>query len=210
LAPNQSLITLYTLSRVIALIGFFLRPSAAALNRVLTFMLTLATFERQGWILRWKRSDGGSEIREFLYFGSWLTAVERLPGGLGAGLTRQPSPRGRVFGLAERFVAGDPKAHLVAPQGYGMDPPFKRLRRRYSAVVEMRTAATRSFGFFARPNKYVAVFLDTTENLKHPHGQTDPYQEYGRKVEAILARLSPTEINRITPIDDLITDISLQ
>jgi hypothetical protein len=108
----------------------------------------------------------------------------------------------------DQFVSGTPKAHLVTPKGDGMDPPFQRMTPPDSVVVEMRTTATRSFGFFAGPNLYVAISLEKTNKLKTPNRAADreKYREHIDRVRWFSGRLSDADINRTTNIDDLITD----
>jgi hypothetical protein len=86
-----------------------------------------------------------------------------------------------------------------------MDPLFKRLVPPNTAVVEMRTEATRTFGFFARTNTFVAVFLAETSTLK-AIGDRDPYKECAAKVQAVLGRISAADIDRRTDVEKLVTD----
>jgi hypothetical protein len=86
-----------------------------------------------------------------------------------------------------------------------MDPLFKRLVPPNTVVVEMRTKETRTFGFFARINTFVAVFLAETNTLKAIRN-TDPYKEYATKIRAVLGRISDADIDRITNVETLVTD----
>ncbi len=111
------------------------------------------------------------------------------------------------MGLVERFVLGDPKATLVRPVGDGMDPVFKRMRVPHAVVVEMRTQATRSFGFFARVNTYVALYLDETDELKRKvRAGENPYEEHAKNVERVLRRVVDKDIDRTTNVEALVTD----
>jgi hypothetical protein len=87
-----------------------------------------------------------------------------------------------------------------------MDPVFKRLVPPNSAVVEMRTERTRTFGFFSRVNTYIAVCIAETATLK-TSGKRDPYEEHAAKVQAVIRRLSATEVDRTTDIEQLVTDV---
>lgn len=171
-------------------------------------MFTLASLETANFVAKWKRSDGQSSGRAFFYIRGWQDAVEQLPGALQSGLGRQPSARGKVFGLVDQFARGVPKARLVTPQGEAMDPPFCRMDPPHQAVVEMRTARTRTFGFFSRPNTYVAISFDTVDGLKLPNRRADrtKYRAHAAKVDAFLKLVDPTEIDRTTSIENLITD----
>src|SRR5207249_4459007 len=124
-------------------------------RRVLTCMLTLSIFLQERWIVQQNPAGDQPARRTFYFFEPWRIGVDGLDGATKTGVTRPASPRGRVLGLVERFVCGDPKATLVRPRGDGMDPVFKRLDPPNSAVVEMRTERTRTFGFFARVNTYI-------------------------------------------------------
>jgi len=132
--------------------------------------------------------------------------VEALEGASKTGSTRAASPRGRILGLVERFVCGDPKATLVRPQGDGMDPVFKRLRPPNSAVVEMRTERTRTFGFFAGVNTYVAISIAETATLK-ASSKLDPYEEHAGRVQAVIGRLRAADVDRTADVEKLVSDV---
>ena len=94
------------------------------------------------------------------------------------------SPRGRVLGLVERFVVGDPKGQLILPIGDGSEPLFKRMRHPNECVVEMRTVATRSFGFFTGLDTFAALFLEEVRIPKEkpaPGQSSGPSQSVGPK-----------------------------
>jgi hypothetical protein len=167
-------------------------------------MLTLPILLQRNWIAQW-RPEGIQPVRTFYYFQGWKLGVDGLDGAARSGVSRPASLRGRVLGLVERFVCGDPNATLVRPQGDGMDPVFKRLRPPNSAVVEMRTERTRTFGFFARVNTYVAVSIAETAALKGSR-KSDPYEEHTTKVQAVIRRLSAADVNATTEVEKLVTD----
>jgi hypothetical protein len=169
-------------------------------------MLTLSIFLGERWIVQ--RSPAGDQPahRTFYYFEPWRIGVDGLDGATKTGVVRPASPRGRVLGLVERFVCGDPKATLVRPLGDGMDPVFKRLDPPNSAVVEMRTERTRTFGFFARVNTYIAVSIAETATLK-ARSEIDPYEEHAAKVQAVIRLLSAADVDRTTAVEELVTDI---
>jgi hypothetical protein len=180
-------------------------PLIAAVIGVLTYMLTLHILLQEGLIARWSPVTCEAALRTFYYRPGWIDGVERLDGGTRTGVIRPASARGRVQGLVERFVCGDPKAQLVRPQGDGMDPVFKRLDPPNAAVVEMRTAKTRTFGFFARVNTYVAVSIAETAVLKQSN-KSDPYEEHAKRVQTIIRRLSVTDVDETTHVERLVTD----
>ena len=171
-------------------------------------MLTLARLGELGWVKKWTLACGGLPMRTYYYTEGWRAALSRLPGAEAGRLARPASARGRVLGLVEQFVSGDRRAILVRPQGNGMEPPFKRLKDPHCVVVTMRTQATRSFGFFAGLDTFVAVELVETTALKEKSG-SDPYREYARKVEKFIERLSENDIDRTTDVEILITDSSV-
>jgi hypothetical protein len=174
--------------------------------RLLTYMLTLPILLQRGWIAQWIPEGRQPAFRAFYYFEGWRVGVDGLKPATQTAVARPASPRGRVLGLVERFVCGDPKATLVRPQGDGMDPVFKRLRPPNSAVVEMRTERTRTFGFFAHVNAYVAVSIADTAMLKRS-SRPDPYEEHAKKVQAVIRQLGAADIDRSTDVEKLVTDI---
>jgi hypothetical protein len=87
-----------------------------------------------------------------------------------------------------------------------MDPVFRRLRPPNSAVVEMRTERTRTFGFFAHVNAYVAVSIADTAILKRS-SKSDPYEEHARKVQAVIRVLGAADVDRSTDVEKVVTDI---
>ena len=151
--------------------------------------------------------DERAALRTFYYFETWKVGVDGLEGATKTGVIRPASPRGRILGLVERFVCGDPKATLVRPQGDGMDPVFKRLRLTQFPVVEMRTERTRTFGFLARVNTYFAVSIAETATLKRRASNSDPYEEHAAKVQALIRRLSAADVDRTTDVEKLVTDL---
>jgi len=105
------------------------------------------------------------------------------------------------------------RAILITPEGYGSEPPFKRLDPPHEVVVTMRTEHTRSFGYFAARDTYVALFLAEVTTLKPPpgsgrrrRGPNDPYGILATKVEKFLRRITASEIDRTTNVEDLISD----
>jgi hypothetical protein len=178
------------------------------LSRLLTYMLTLPIFLQRNWIAQWSPKGNQPALRTFYYIQGWKIGVDGLDGATKTGVIRPASPRGRVVGLVERFVCGDPKATLVRPQGDGMDPVFQRMRAPNFAVVEMRTQKTRTFGFFARVNTYVAISIAETATLK-TSTKSDPYEQQAAKVQAVIRRLGAADVDRTTDVEKLVTDVFL-
>jgi hypothetical protein len=132
--------------------------------------------------MRWQPRGGRMAKREFYFSHKWQDGWQRLPrrnlrtrvrwwDDEGSDLsspgdgeppsdgrelvdsTIDPSIQGRLNGLVETFVCGWPRDKLIRKDGFGMEPPFRRMRPPFSAVVEMRTEHTRTFGFFAGRRK---------------------------------------------------------
>lgn len=145
--------------------------------------------------------------RTFYYSQNWRASVDLLYPGAQAGLVAPASPRGRVLGLVERFAAGDPKAQLVLPVGDGSEPLFKRMRHPNECVVEMRTVATRSFGFFTGPDTFAALFLEQVKTLKKipaPGDPPDPYKVWAQKVQNVRQHIG--DVDCTTDVEQLVTD----
>jgi hypothetical protein len=115
--------------------------------------------------------------------------------------TIDPSIRGRLDGMIETFVVGWPRAKLIRNTGFGMDPPFQRMRGRHFPVVEMRTQATRTFGFFVREAVFVAHRLDLADKT---HADPILYERYGDDVMKLLDRMEPSEKDIVSDVETLI------
>lgn len=114
-----------------------------------------------------------------------------------------PSPRGRLDGFVETFVSGWPRRDLIRKVGFGMHPPFQRMREPFAGVVEMRTQATRTFGYFVRKGVYVAYRLATADAT---HSNPTLYQQYGGDVAKLLANMIPSDKDVVSDVEDLIGD----
>lgn len=75
--------------------------------------------------------------------------------------------REQVARFANAFVANAGRARLELA---GMERPFRRLGRRRLRLWEMRTSDTRSFGWFAATDVFVAVCGERTARLKEDPG----------------------------------------
>lgn len=175
--------------------------------------LTLLGLLKGGLVSAWKPSGYRLEKRGFYYSPLWMKVRNGLRGrglqnrdepeadvDLGA---KDLSPLGLLDGLVETFVAGFPRNHLVRPQGYAMDPPFRRMWAPHAAVVEMRTRDTRTFGFFVRKDLFVAMRLDLADSV---HDHPELYEEHAKMVERLLARMSSSDVDVSSSVDDLIGD----
>lgn len=173
-------------------------------------MFTVNTFLEVGQLKRWA-PETAPYVRDFLYRPDWIRKVNALPGPRRSTLIPGLSPRGAVFGCADAFARGDKASSLVRPVGTGMDPLFKRMRSPNEVVVEMRTTQTRTFGFFAQENVYVAVTMETANLLKHkplplPDGWVDPYLVQAEQVQNLLKKyISPQSVDWKTDVELLVT-----
>jgi hypothetical protein len=190
---------------------------------VLPLAFTIATLAAQGIVRAWKPGDARMTMRLFYYSEAWAVARERLPGppgrksvrwwderetaqdGVDNDVALDPdvgsSIRSRLDGLIETFVIGWPRERLVRRKGFGMEPPFQRMRPPRSAVVEMRTAATRTFGFFARTGVFVVHRLDLADNT---HADSTLYGEYGDAVVKLLDRMASSDKDEVSDVETLI------
>jgi len=197
-------------------------------GRALTSMLTLAILIKEGLLRQWQPTGGRMMMRGFYYSRPWQEARNALPSVLprrqvkwwdddaqaegGNDQAGEAGPdidlaamdlsiRGGLDGFVETFVAGWSRVRLIRKQGFGMDPPFKRMHAPREAVVEMSTEHTRTFGFFVREAVFVAHRLDLA---KHTHGDPRLYAQYGDDVLKLLRRMSSTEKDESSDVESLI------
>lgn len=112
------------------------------------------------------------------------------------------TPREQLDGFIETFVIGWPRAKLIRKQGFGSEPPFRRMWPPRSSVVEMRTVQTRTFGFFSCKGVYVGMRVDLTENT---HANNDRlYNEYGDYVMQRLRHIVSSDVDVVSDVEDLI------
>lgn len=175
--------------------------------------LTLTIMLDNKWVTPWKPSGNRMMKRGFYQSNHWIAARNGLPGRQASTpsalrpvddidlVATDLSVRGRLDGLVETFAIGWPRSKLVRPQGYGMEPPFRRMRPPHEAIVEMRTEHTRTFGFFARMDLFVAWRLDLADNT-HKHPQL--YEAHAEAVMKVVGKMSSSDIDAIAHIDDLI------
>jgi hypothetical protein len=200
---------------------------AAIRGKVLPLPLTIDTLVAGRLLLPWRPANGRMMERLFYYSRTWADDRARLPGPpvrrqvrwwneAGDDTAEDPavdgveldpelgsSIRDRLDGLIETFVVGWPRARLIRKAGFGMEPPFQRMYPPRAAVVEMRTADTRTFGFFAKLNVFVAHRLDLADNT---HADPTLYAKYGDHVRQLLERVSASDKDETTDIEALIGD----
>lgn len=178
---------------------------------VLTYMFTVPKLIDSGVLHQRFPLENGQVRRKFYFTKFWQDGVLALPAEIRVGLTHKPSVRAVLEALVDDYVSGRPRAELVRPKGSGMDPPFQRMWAPGQAVVEMRTNATRTFGFFRGENEFVAVVLATTEDLKKrpdepdSSGQKVRYAQQAQRVEALIGRMDSKEVD-LRDVEQLVTD----
>jgi hypothetical protein len=194
---------------------------------LLTLSLSLAMLCEQGFLTAWVPRGVHLPKRCFYYSKAWQTAREALPGLPDRLLVQwwddhdvddagheiaehddalvnpvlDPSRRGHLDGFVETFVRGKPRNQLIRKVGFGMDPPFRRMRDPFRAVVEMRTQATRTFGYYVCRGVYVAYRLDLADRT---HSNRQLYEYYGKAVSDLLGKMLPSDKDEISDVEDLI------
>ena len=170
---------------------------------MLTYMFTLSRLVELTGIKQWALSDHSPPNRILWVTPAWAKEFNALPSSppRTGSLKRRPGPQDALAALASAFVRGDPKSHLIRPRGEGSEPIFRRMRRPRACVVEFRTWDTRTFGFFAKRDTFVACSVGLADEIK----KQDLYAAHGQRVVSILARLLPTEYDCKSDVEDLYT-----
>jgi len=186
-------------------------------QKVLTLPLTLDIMRENQWVFAWSPSGGRVIKRDFYWSPKWMEVRNGLVGRRSTEINdnnKVPdvdlaamdlSERGRLDGFVESYVIGEPRRRLVRPLGYGMEPPFHRMLPPLQAVVEMCTVHTRTFGFFARKNVFVALRLDRANAT---HANTELYRFHGSAVKSIMNRLAASDKDETSDVEELIGDLS--
>jgi hypothetical protein len=199
---------------------------------VLPLAFTIATLRAQKLLGAWPPGGGRQVERCFYFTQRWLQDREKLLGSQNRQIrwwdeadtgtpthevhensasfldpSVDPSPRGRLDVMVERFVCGVPRNHLIRPFGAAMEPPFKRMEKRdgidLSPVVRMRTHHTRTFGFYAGPRIYVAHRVALADDT---HADRSLNRKYGQDVLALLRRVSSSDVDLTSDVEYLIGD----
>lgn len=166
-------------------------------------MFTLPRLIEAIGIVQWALPNQSPPHRILWITPRWTEDFNLLPSSAprAGKLSRRLGPRDALAALANAFVRGDPKAHLVRPRGEGSDPIFRRMRSPYACAVEFRTWDTRTFGFFARRDTFVACYVALADEIK----QQSLYETHGDRVCRILSRLVATEYDCKSDVEDLYT-----
>jgi hypothetical protein len=169
-------------------------------------MLTLAQYIEHSLLQPWNPPGEALPLRNFYYTARWeqqFNALHETARTLG--LRRITNRHDWVRGFVDAFVCGTPYAQLVRPTGFAMDPPFQRMRHPNTALVEMSTEHTRTFGFFHCHATFVADRIVLTETVKAGRNSVDA--EYKRHASEILGgwvgRLKPGQIDGDSDVQDL-------
>jgi len=194
--------------------------------------LTLGRLTDAKLLRQWQPSGSRMAWRGFYYSELWRLKVEELMGrptrnrpikwwdeqdadvpGLVEGtdddvpqidlVSLDLSARGRLDGLIETFVIGWPRVDLVRKKGFGMEPPFQRMRAPREAVVEMRTEHTRTFGFCLQSGGYVAYRFALADDT---HANLCLYKVFGDEVLKLLGRMDSGEWDGTSDVNTLIGD----
>ncbi len=170
---------------------------------MLTYMFTLPRLIAAAWIVQWALADHAPPHRILWITPRWIKEFNALPSSAPrtGRLARRPGPRDALGALANAFVRGAPRSHLIRPHREGSAPVFRRMWPPRVCVVEFRTWDTRTFGFFAKRDTFVACGVGPTEDIK----RRDLYAAHGDRVVGILARLSATEYDCESDVEDLCT-----
>ncbi len=128
-------------------------------------MSTVARLRTEGVLQSWTLAGAEEPGRCFYYATEWEAFFNALPTMI---VTRPPQRRRlgmreQVARFASVFVANESRGRLELA---GMVPPFRRLGPRRLRLWEMRTSDTRSFGWFAARDVFVAVCGERTARLK--------------------------------------------
>jgi hypothetical protein len=194
---------------------------------MLPLAFTLARCIENQWFRLWTPGSDRMPQRLFYYTDAWAADRERLPGPearpqvrwwdteeqrqnedtkprIGIDPSRSRTPREQLDGFVETFVIGWSRHRLIRKQGFGSEPPFRRMWPPRGQVVEMRTVDTRSFGVFTKGGAYIGMRVDLVDNT---HADNDRlYNEYGDYVIKRLRHIDPAEIDATTNVEDLIGD----
>ena len=172
-------------------------------------MLTLSFYKDLGRLHLWLSPGTTMPVRYLFTTDRWINEYHGLPGATARrGLQANPSIQDWVRGFLNGYVVGDPLPRLIrgAGGGYAMDPPFKRLRFPHSAIVEMRTEHTRTFGFFASDRSFVADRIVLTDTLKTGRSANDTaYTAIAKSMlDGWMRRLNPTELDQTSDVNKVI------
>jgi hypothetical protein len=167
-------------------------------------MLTLNSLIQSSLIKRWELRTDDLHLREFYFSAGWNNALNALVEPTNKkSLVANLSPKGRVVGFVDQFVAGTPALHLERPRGFAMAPMFKRMRPPNTTVVEMRTSDTRTFGFFCCPNIFVAMVLERVSILK---ADKSLYLKNALIVQKLVSRMDAAAVETTSDVKHLVTD----
>ena len=187
---------------------------------------TIARLVELKLLKAWEPTGGRMIVRRFYYSERWAAGIRMLAGkanghtvrwwdepSLPSSVPSNPSTpeidlvaldlseRGHICGLVETFVIGRPVAQMIRNAGFGMYPPFERMRAPRQAVVEMKTEQTRTFGFVSK-GTYVAHIIDTASNT---HANKSLYEIFGDDIiRVLLPKFYSTEVEGVSDISSIL------
>jgi hypothetical protein len=157
----------------------------------------------EAWAADRLKLPGPPDRRPVRWWDDGTTAEDQPSDSVSIDSAVGSSIRSRMDGLIETFVIGWTRDRLIRKQGFGMEPPFQRMRPPRSVVVEMKTAETRTFGFFVRVGVFVAHRVDLSDNT---HANCNLYETYGDDVRKIVARMASSDKDETSDVELLIGD----
>ncbi len=165
-------------------------------------MLTIASYVQIGLLVGWDSPGAAQPLRNLFVSKRFLEEFNALPDLPAYGLARRgPSAKEALEALMNRFVLGQPPVQLIRRLGPGMHPLVKRMPRPNQAVAYLRTEKLRVFGFFHRPNSFVAHTVQTAAEIKATNG----YRAQAAGVARLMSRLSQSEIDESTDAEHLVS-----
>lgn len=166
-------------------------------------MFTIETLVASGLLASWDPAGSTQPVRLFYFTRTWRNQFDGLPDSFNPpSLIRSPTIRTKLAALVDRYVDGTPRSRLARPYSFGSEPIWQRMRPPRAAVVEFKTWDTRTFGFFARPNVFIACGVGLADVIK----RQQLYGVHGDRALLFMARIRSTEIDGVTDVTSLVTD----
>lgn len=148
--------------------------------------------------------------REFINFSTWDDFIDNLPEEKPKKTFKQAKPvpaKEQPMQLARAFIDEDKISSLELVGTY---PIFKVIRPDGGYVWEMRTKLTRTIGWFAGQNKFVAVCggLITLFKDQHDNAKSEVYGQFRKCAEHVVKNtIINSDICHFTQIEKIIKDV---
>lgn len=170
---------------------------------MLTSMSLLDELVVRGYFIPWELPGRALPERLFYHTGKWTAAYKQLQSRKDRrGIELASTEKGKVSGLLNDYVRGEPRSLMIRPRGSAMSPPVKRLDPPREVVAELRVDGVRIFGFFRRPNAFFALDMLKKETRSASY---DPYDVAANLVLRMVARLGSADTDQKTDDTNLIT-----